>query len=57
MIAKRIPGSGKYYQFENADDLKVKIRQKIDDSMADEAKVCFDFAARFFEEMMEHVDQ
>lgn len=55
MIAKRIPGSGKYYQFENADELKTKIRAKIDDSMADEAKVCFDFAARFFEEMMEHV--
>ena len=55
MIAKRIPGSGKYYQFENADELKTKIREKIDDSMADEAKVCFDFAARFFEEMMEHV--
>ncbi len=57
MIAKRIPGSGKYYQFENADDLKTKVRAKIDDSMADEAKVCFDFAARFFEEMMEHVQQ
>lgn len=57
MIAKRIPGSGKYYQFENPEELKVKIRAKIDDSMADEAKVCFDFAARFFEEMMEYVKQ
>jgi heme oxygenase len=57
MIAKRIPGTGKYYQFENADDLRSKVRSKIDDSMADEAKVCFDFAARFFEEMMEHVQQ
>ena len=57
MIAKRIPGSGKYYQFENADELKTAIRSKIDDSMADEAKVCFDFAARFFEEMMEYVEQ
>jgi heme oxygenase len=57
MIAKRIPGSGKYYQFENADDLKTKVRQKIDDSMADEAKVCFDFAAKFFEEMMVYVKQ
>lgn len=57
MIAKRIPGSGKYYQFENADELKTKVRAKIDDSMADEAKLCFDFAAKFFEEMMEHVKQ
>jgi len=57
MIAKRIPGSGKYYQFENAEELKIKIRAKIDDSMADEAKVCFDFAAKFFEEMMGYVKQ
>jgi hypothetical protein len=57
MIAKRIPGSGKYYQFENSDELKTIVRSKIDDSMADEAIVCFDFAARFFEEMMENVKQ
>jgi hypothetical protein len=57
MIAKRIPGSGKYYQFENVDDLKTKIRAKVDDSMADEAKVCFGYAAKFFEEMMQHVKQ
>lgn len=53
LIAKRVPGSGKYYQFENADDLKTAVRLKIDDSMADEAKVCFDFATQFFKEMME----
>jgi len=53
MIAKRVPGAGKYYQFENADELKAAVRLKIDDSMADEAKVCFDFATQFFKEMME----
>ena len=53
MIAKKVPGSGKYYQFENADALKAAVRLKIDDSMADEAKVCFDFATKFFKEMME----
>jgi heme oxygenase len=53
MIAKKVPGSGKYYQFENADALKAAVRLKIDDSMADEAKVCFDFATQFFKEMME----
>ena len=53
MIAKKVPGAGKYYQFENADDLKAAVRSKIDDSMADEAKVCFDFATQFFKEMME----
>ena len=53
MIAKKVPGAGKYYQFENADALKAAVRLKIDDSMADEAKVCFDFATQFFKEMME----
>jgi heme oxygenase len=53
MIAKKVPGAGKYYQFEDADALKAAVRLKIDDSMADEAKVCFDFATQFFKEMME----
>lgn len=57
MIAKRVPGNGKYYQFDDVDNLKEKIRAKIDDSMADEAKVCFGYAARLFEEMMQHVKQ
>lgn len=55
MIAKRVPGMGKYYQFENPDALKTAIRAKIDDSMADEAKVCFKFAAELFQEMQELV--
>lgn len=57
MIAKRVPGSGKYYQFDNVDIMKEKIRSKIDDSMADEAKVCFGYAAKLFEEMMQYVKQ
>lgn len=53
MISKRIPGSGKYYEFADAEALKTAIRQKINDSMAEEANTCFDFAIRFFQEMME----
>ena len=53
MIAKKVPGAGKYYQFDDSDALKAAVRLKIDDSMADEAKVCFDFATQFFKEMME----
>ena len=56
MIAKRVPGSGKYYQFENPEILKMAIREKISDDMADEAIVCFDFAKRFFQEMMDLVE-
>ena len=53
MIAKKVPGAGKYYEFEDPEALKVAIRERLDDSMADEAKVCFDFAKRFFKEMMD----
>jgi heme oxygenase len=58
MIAKRVPGAGKYYQFgDQPDKIKDAIRSKLDDSLADEAIVCFDYAARFFEEMMSVVDE
>ena len=54
MIAKKVPGSGKYYQFEgDTNEIKEKIRSKLDDSMADEAKVCFDFATKLFKELEE----
>ena len=56
MIAKRVPGSGKYNQFKDPETLKADIRSKIDDSMADEAKVCFKFAEDMFKDMMERVE-
>lgn len=56
MIAKRVPGSGKYYQFAEPDALKAAIRERINDSMAEEAKVCFEFATEFFKEMMTIVE-
>ena len=41
------------YQFDDdVDVLKDKIRTRLDDSMADEAKICFDFATQLFKEMM-----
>jgi heme oxygenase len=56
MIAKRVPGAGKYYQFADPDALKIAIREKLDDSMAEEAQVCFQFAKEFFQEMMSLVE-
>lgn len=56
MIAKRVPGAGKYYQFADPIALKTAIRERLDDSMADEAKVCFQFATEFFQEMMTLVE-
>ena len=54
MIAKKVPGSGLMYQFdEDVNILKEKIRARLDDSMADEAKLTFDFATKLFEQMLE----
>lgn len=53
MIAKKVPGSGKFYQFENPDLLKTLIRERLDDSLADEANVCFDFAIKMFQQLMD----
>lgn len=58
MIAKKVPGSCRLYHFdEDVHQLKEKIRKKVDDSMADEAKICFDFATRLFQEMMQFVEK
>jgi len=54
MIAKRIPGEGRLYKFEEeVSVLKDRIRTRLDDSMADEAKICFDFATKMFQQMMD----
>jgi heme oxygenase len=56
MISKKVPGAGRMYQFVDPDTLKTAIRAKINDDMAEEAKVCFEFATQMFKEMMELVE-
>lgn len=52
MIAKRVPGSGKYYQFDgNPDEIKNILRAKLSDDLADEAKVAFCYAAELFDQL------
>lgn len=53
MIAKKIPGEGRCYKFEDTEALKTAIRAKLDDSLVDEARVCFQFSIDFFKELME----
>jgi heme oxygenase len=54
MISKKIPGKGLLYKFDQpVDELKEKIRTRLDDSMAEEAKIAFDFATQMFKEMAE----
>jgi len=56
MIKKKVPGSGTYYDFDgNIKEIKEKVRAKCSDDMAEEAKLCFDFATDLFKEMMKYV--
>lgn len=51
MIAKRIPGSGRMYEFNNKEELKASLRDLLTDNMAKEANICFEFAIRLFAEL------
>ena len=51
MIAKKIPGKGHYYNFDNPKELANAIYVKLNDNMAEEAKKVFNFATRLFVEM------
>jgi len=51
IIKQKQPGSGTMYEFDNVEDLKVEVRSRLDDSMADEAKQCFEFAIQLFKEL------
>ena len=54
MIAKKVPGAGTMYQFdEDVNVLKERIRERLDDSMAEEAKIAFDFATKLFKQLTE----
>jgi heme oxygenase len=54
IIRKRIPGSGTMYDFDAPiDELKEKIRVKINDDMAEEAKFVFQSSTQLFKDLME----
>ena len=58
LMKKKVPGSCTMFDFSNDagltnDQLKDLIRARCDDSMAEEAKLAFDYATRIFQEMSE----
>ena len=54
MIARKVPGLKSMFEFDgNVDELKNKIREKLNDDMAEEAKFAFDSATQLFKEMMD----
>ena len=54
MIARKTPGANRMYQFEgDVQEIKEKIRAKIHDGMAEEAKYVFASSTKLFQELME----
>jgi len=54
MIAKKVPGEGRMYQFDgDLNEVKESIRSLTTDDMADEAKYVFESATNLFKELME----
>ena len=52
IIKRFVPGSGQHYQFnEDINELKEKVRAKLHDGLAEEAKVCFNMIKTFMEEL------
>ena len=53
MIAKRIPGSGQYYKFENPEKLESFIRAQLseDNNFVEECNKCFDSAINLFKDL------
>lgn len=49
-LAKLVPGSGKMFKFENKEELIGKIRSKLNDTMADEANIAFDYNIKMVKE-------
>lgn len=53
IIKKNVPGSGTMYEFEDRRELIQGVRELLHDGMADEAKICFEYAERLFHELIE----
>jgi heme oxygenase len=46
MIAKHVPGQGRFYQFKDPEALKTAIRAELTDDLGDEARVAFEWAIK-----------
>jgi heme oxygenase len=56
-IAKRVPGSGKAYQFEDRPGLIKAIDSKLSLDLVDEALVGFDLSMSIFDELQEKINE
>ena len=46
MIAKKVPGQGRFYQFKDSEALKAAIRAELTDDLGDEARVAFEWSIK-----------
>lgn len=53
MIAKKVPGSGKYYQFKDRPELIKQLSEKVTLELADEAMIGFRLSTAIFDEVYE----
>lgn len=53
IIKKHVPGAGAMYEFDDRKALIDGVRELLNDDMADEAKICFEFAERMFMELID----
>jgi heme oxygenase len=51
LIARRVPGSGRWYEFDNRADLVKRFNAKLTMDLADEALVAFDYFANIFRDL------
>lgn len=57
VIAKRVPGSGKMYQFDDRPGLIKTLDSKLTLDIVEEALLGFDLAAGIFDELMEKINE
>ena len=57
VIAKRVPGSGKMYQFEDRPGLIKALNAKLSVNIVDEALLGFDLSAAIFDELWEKINE
>jgi heme oxygenase len=51
LIARRVPGTGRWYEFDNRAELVKKFNERITLDLADEALVAFDHYANIFQDL------
>ena len=52
IIKRQVPfTAGKFYEFEDADALKVQVRQELTDDLGDEARIAFQFAIKMMRDL------